>query len=140
MNDAAVVRIVQPVADGNADTKLVGQAQGAPGGNDRLQAASFEIFHDQVGVAVLAAEIVDGDNILVLQAGRGPRFHVESLHQGWVRPDNHLDRHQPVQLRITGLVHHPHATPADQVDDLVLADFCGLADQIRPLFPVREVS
>ena len=58
-----------------------------------------------------------------------PRFYIESFQEGRVHPNNHLDRDEPIELRITRLVHDAHSTSTDSAKNLVLAYCCRLLQQ-----------
>ena len=67
------------------------------------------------------AEIVDRDDVRMAEHGHRPGFAGEPLGEGRVLADlrrEDLQRHQPVEPLLAGLVDHAHAAPADQFQDL----------------------
>jgi hypothetical protein len=87
-----------------------------------LQRAAAAEFQDDVRQAGLLADLVDLHDIGVLQAGDGLRLGAEARQLGLpgVCPrQDHLQRHQSIQLPVPRLVHHAHASPAQFAKDLV---------------------
>ena len=63
----------------------------------------------------------------MLQTAGGLGLTKETLKQVriiGVAAGHHLDGYEAVQIRIGGLVNHTHAATTDDVDDVVLTDFC----------------
>ena len=75
--------------------------------------------------AVMIAEIEDGDDIGVVQPGGGARLVAEAtavlLIVAELRVQD-LERHAGRQRLALGLVHDPHAAPADEPDDPIIAE------------------
>jgi hypothetical protein len=60
--------------------------------------------------------LVDGDDIWMLQFGRGPGFMEEPLNLGFTGQapgQDHLQSYVTVQTHLPGPVHHSHAASPD---------------------------
>ena len=106
---------------------LRGQPQGLldaqrPRGDEVAQVGALDELHDEVGDAVDAALVVDGDDAGVGQARRGAGLAPEAGDEvggvGQVRV-HHLQGHAPVQAPVPGDVDGGHAAAGDPVDDFV---------------------
>ena len=52
---------------------------GRPYGNQFLQRLAFDIFHGDEDLAFVLADLVDGDDVGMVQCGRGLGFALEAL-------------------------------------------------------------
>ncbi len=82
----------------------------------RIEPEALNELHDIVGEAVVLAHTEYGDNVGVVQLGRGARFAFEpqlllGVHQGLMR--QHLESDMPAQRDLLGLVNDPHPTVTD---------------------------
>ena len=129
MNDPARVREAQTITDPDDDAQLLRYREVLAGSDDAVEALAFEVFHDQVGEAILVSELVNRDNILVLKAAGGFCFPVKSFQQFGIlaeKSGQHLDCDRPADTRIRGPVDDTHTTPADDTGDVVFSDSGGL--------------
>ena len=95
-----------------------------------VEGAGVNVFHDQVGHAVLLAVVHDDQDVGVPQLGDRPGLLPKALDEGLVlvgevgRQDLH--GHVAFQRRLVGLEHRAHAPLADLLQDLISAQ--SLAD------------
>ena len=105
------------------------QSLGPPQFMDDLgKAASLDVLHRVERHAPLGADGEDRHDVVVVQAGSGLGFELEPLELAGVERRGHgedLERHAAVQRTLLGLVHDPHAAPADLADDPVIAEDPG---------------
>ena len=106
---------------------LVGVQPGA-------QAAAGNQLHAEILLTLVFAYLVDGDDAGVVKLSHGLGFVLEAAKVDIVGEDagpDHLQRHQPVEGDLAGLVHHPHAAAAQLLVDLVVAEIAhpGAAGQ-----------
>ena len=87
------------------------------------QVQAVHILHDEKRHALDLAEFVDGDDVGMIQPGQGAGLAVEAFGKirapGGLRREN-LERHDPVQHRLAGLINRPHAAFADQGENFEL--------------------
>ena len=110
-------------------------AQSAPGG---------ELEH-QIRPLVVLTDAVDGDDIRVAEPGGGQGLGAEPIALAWVGVsalEHHLQRHQPVELRVAGLIDDPHAATAQDPEYLVVADAirCRRLDRNRRVSIIGELK
>ena len=106
MKDTFLVSIRKSVADLADDLQLVDD--GKRGSAQRLfQRLAVEVLHDDVGAAILLAEVVYRDDVLVVEHA-GARFHKKPLAQLGSRVGEGLDRDFTPDVLV--------------FDDLILAD------------------
>ena len=75
-------------------------------------------------------DFVNSANIGMVQSGRRTRFPAEALQRLRVFGNivrQKLQSHHATELRVLSLVHYPHATTAQLLDNAVVRN--GLADQ-----------
>ncbi len=84
-----------------------------------------DILHGQKGKALVLADLEDLDDVGMHQLGGRlglvpqPRPFPQA---GVLAGQDHLERDDPAQAGLAGLVHDPHAPAADLLEDLVVAD------------------
>jgi hypothetical protein len=104
------------------DRQRLGRGQPAPVGQQLAQGAPAYVLHHQVGQAVMAALVVDGDHVGVGQPGDGLGLVGEALQEARVtgvgRVDD-LQRDRTLQPLVHGGVDGRHATPRDPATDAV---------------------
>ncbi len=129
VHDAALVRVIERVGQGQADPQdvAVGQLVVCL---ELCEGAPLDQLGDQVAGAVLLPGVVDRDDPRVLQAGGGHRLAPRPQRRGAVGGD-HLDRHIAVQRLVEGLVDRAEATRAEPAAQAVAAqhEACGFLDQ-----------
>ena len=82
-----------------------------PLGDALLERHAVEILHDNAGAAVLLADVMNGADVRVVQRGRGTRLPLEPAERVRIARDGFgqkLERDEPVQASVLGLVHHAH--------------------------------
>ena len=136
VDDALGVGEGEAVRDLLHDVELVPQVVQAPGADDLLEVHALEELHRHVEAALLLAEVEDGDDVQVVQAGGGLGLAAEPLHEvvvGGEHAGHRLDGDEPVEDGVPGLVDLAHGPLADAGDDLVLADAGQIHDSQKPL-------
>src|SRR5690606_27589756 len=91
-------------------------------GDAFLERAAGDVLRGQVVDAGVAADIVDGDQVRMLQLGGDPALAEEAageLAVGRQRRRHHLQRHLAVERFLHGQEHRGHAALADRPDDPV---------------------
>ena len=71
------------------------------------------------------ADFVDGDDVGMLEAGGRDGFGAKALDElrAGLRPEQqHLERDNPVQALLPGLIDDPHPAPRDLLQQLVVAE------------------
>jgi hypothetical protein len=125
MDDVLGVGEGQPVADLLHDLELLFEGLGRVGSDQVFEVFPLEQLHGHVDLALLLAEVVDGDDVRVVEAGGGPRLALEALAQlvvGAKAGGDRLDGDKAVQDGILGLVHDAHGPLAERSEDLVLPE------------------
>ena len=118
------VRVVQPVGSLGADLQDAGKGKGFLLLEEGFEVRPLQQFHDDVGSAPLLAQVVDGDDVHMVEVGRGAGLHVKPLAEVGVVGElagHGLDGHFPVQDRVEGLVDDAHGAPADDPVQIVFA-------------------
>src|SRR5437870_8485368 len=96
-----------------------------PTGEPLAQSLALEELRDNVGRAVVGAEVVDGENIRVVQLARRPRFCFEPTQAiricCEIREQN-LDCYIARQACVATPVNLAHAAGADRRQDLIRAE------------------
>jgi hypothetical protein len=115
-----------------------------PGGPDRLrvaadgigQAAAVDEVHAEVVLAVVLADLVDGDEVRVLEVAGRLGLEAEPLHllggRQLARPD-HLQGDGAVQANLPGAPDDAHAALGDLLQQLVVAEIAHAAESRRPM-------
>ena len=139
VNKAALMCIVECAGElvDNVHNALV--REGATCLDEPCQRAPFYVFHGNVVYVVLAAHVIDGDDVRMLQGGRRTRFTQKACHHVRIHcllGGEDLDRHRVFQHRVIALVDGGHAAGTDLCDDVVLPQ--GLANQGHTFGPLCE--
>ena len=82
-------------------------------------------IHREVMLAVALPDFVNADDVRMPQAAGRFRLALKSPHvMGRSQPagQNHLHRHQPAQVGLSGFVHHAHPAPAGLGEQFVFAE------------------
>jgi hypothetical protein len=91
------------------------RSQGELGRRSGAEAGSVDELHDEEGDAAVLAHVVHGDDVGVVQRGRGTRLAHEALarvgRRGRIRQD--LDRDVAVQVEIARAVDDPHPAASE---------------------------
>ena len=143
VNDAGRVRAGQGVGDLDAVLQQLGRLQAAARDHAVQRAARDELHDDEIH-AVFVADVVDGDDIGMIQRGRGLGF----LHEAQLA----LARWPPVsgvrtliatrrlQLRIASLVDDTHAALAQRLDNLVVSNGAANHGAVSPPSLLQELD
>jgi len=121
------VRVVEPAADLGDDVDAVLEPLGLLLLHELSEARALQELHHDVGraFALELAEIEDGDDVRVLEVRRGLRLPLKAAAHLLLDEElfrHHLDRHQAIEPRITGLVDGPHGAATELRQDLVFSD------------------
>jgi hypothetical protein len=76
-------------------------------------------------LAVVFADFVDRHDVRMLQVRNGLSLGMEALDLRRAGQDarlDHLQRHRPVKADLARLIHHPHATAGEQLQQFVIAE------------------
>ena len=93
--------------------------------DDPLQVEPLDELHGDVGLALLLSHVVHGHDVAVLQAAGGLGFAQEAGLQfgAFGLAGRHgLQGHLALEVGIESFVDGAHASPADHLPDLILAD------------------
>src|SRR2546423_1728931 len=99
----------------------------------RIRPSAVDKVQPEVEVAVALPDVVDLDDVRMLEPAGSRGFPQESqlLVLARERPREHdLERDDPVQVALAGLVDGSHAAPRDLLQDLILAA-CEEARAVR---------
>jgi hypothetical protein len=94
-----------------------------------LQRHPVEVLHNDEGLAVVFANLVNGADVRVIQSRGRPGFTLETFERLRTRGDvlrQKLECYEAAELEVLGLVNHAHAAPAELIDNAVMRN--GLAD------------
>ena len=126
MNDAAAVRVSQAIAGLHDVSQLFYDGDFPVAGDDLIERLAVEELHHQIGIALMIAQVIDDDDVGVLQHAGGFGLTVEALEQVGIlgkAAGHHLDGDDALDEVIHRLVHDAHAALAQNLNDVVLADF-----------------
>ena len=125
MDDPVGVRKGEAVADLIDEVELGLQAHRPLPVDDLLEVRPLQQLHGDVQMSLLFAEVVDGDDVRVVEAGGRLRLAQEAPPKVVVGADpraHGLDGDVAAQDRVVGAVDVAHRSLADLGDDLVLAE------------------
>ena len=125
VDDAARVRLGEPVENLRSDANGFLDRHG-PTFDPFPKSLPVTVGHGDERPTVFGlADLVDRADVGVIQSGRGPGFpqkaSLGSLFSAEVRRQE-LQRHEPVQLEVPGLVDHSHTALAEALEDLEMRD------------------
>ena len=132
VDDPLLVRRGEAVRDLQRVVDRLSRRQ-LPARERRAQRLAFEQLLNDVGRALVRADVVDGRDVGVVQDSRGPRLLLEAAQAVGVRGERRrqdLDRHVAAQPRILRPVDLSHPARAERREDLVGAQPCS-ADQTQ---------
>ena len=90
-----------------------------------LERRAVEILHDHARATVLLGDVMNGADVRMVQRGRRTRLSLEPAERVRIPGDGlgeKLERDEPVQADILGLVHDAHPASAYLPDDAVVGD------------------
>ncbi len=124
MYQPLAVRVVKSQGHLPGDLAGIGHRQPPAAADQGRQVPAFHVFHYQEAKTGVLAGVGRGDQVDVVQAAYGLDFARKSLQGltvgGPIGPQ-HLQRHQPLQSPVPGLVDHAHAAPTQLLNDLIIA-------------------
>ncbi len=129
------------------DAVLVGEGEAAADLDDQLDALARversappdqlgqrlarDVLHGDERLAVVLADVVDGDDVRVLQPRRQPRLALEALADVGVVDAQHLDRDEAIDGRVEGQEQRAHAALAEALADAIAIDGLGQLHGVR---------
>ncbi len=142
VDHALAMRIVERVEDLSHQAHGIGGLEPLAPFEALPQVAPGDVLHRDERRAGVLVEVVDRDDVRMIQTSRGLRLAAESrehdrrvLALKLVGADR-LQRDDPLDHRIVGLVDDAHGPAAELAADLVLAQLLSHSDEKR----VRKVS
>jgi hypothetical protein len=124
MDDADAMRGAQGVANLDRDGQRLVEPQ-RPALEAIVQRFAVEQFHDQVVDGLVAADVMDGADMRVVERRNRPRFLLEALPRlgvGRARAGDDLDGDRAIEPRVPRFVDLAHAARAERGEDLVDAE------------------
>jgi hypothetical protein len=131
VDQAGRVRCRQPFGRFPRDPQHLGGGWLRLLAHSRVEGLPFQVFHRQEGDAAVFADLVDGDNVIVLDRGGGAGLAGEAFACRFADAQAGLHRfhgNEAAQRRILGLEDDTHAAGAEDLLDAVRAepaDFVG---------------
>ena len=126
MHHAAGVRLGERFADLRGDVDRARRRQTARLLDGVPEVAPVEMLHREIEHAVgQGAVVVDGDDVRMIERGRGARFEVEARRHLRItrqRRVQQLDHGAATHGRLVGEIDRAHSTLADLLDENVLID------------------
>ena len=125
MDDAGRVRLGEAVGDLVADVEQLARRE-RPALHELTERLAIHELHGDVDGRVRRTDLVDGDDVVVVEGGRGARLLLEAaaairISGELFRQD--LDRHLAAQPRVARPVDLAHAAGAERRENLVRAEF-----------------
>ena len=133
VQDAVLVGLFQGL--GNGPGHALGLLQPRRRLLDALaQGLALQVLQGHVGGALVLPSSVDGDDVGVVEAGRGPGLEDEPVH-GLLGADavrvDHLEGHLAPQLGVPGQVDLPHAAAAQEPHHLEVVHHLARIEYLR---------
>src|SRR5208337_2729824 len=114
MDDALGVGGVERIGDLDAQQKQRVEFHGTVA-DEMLQRCAVEVLHDDVGLAVLLAYVVDGADIGMIEGGCGSSLAAEALERlavsGYIFGEE-FEGDEAVEAGVLGFVHDAHTAAA----------------------------
>src|SRR5262249_28070883 len=124
MNDPALVRPGERIGD--LDRVVDGAAHVEPtASDDVLQESALDVLHRDEVEPLERADLVDRDDVRMIQRGRSARFPGQPRPAVVVardHPGDNFQGHGTLELLVETLVDLAHAAPAEQLQDLEVAE------------------
>lgn len=130
MNDAALMRVLDRLANGDHQIEVLASAElvivGVP---DQRQAV--DQFHGEVRLhtegCVGGSRFVNLRDVGMMQPSQNLRLLLEAPNQIAARPagSDDLERDQPTRLLLFGFIHGAHAAFAEKTQDAISANVSG---------------
>jgi hypothetical protein len=122
MDDAFAVGAVERVADLDRDRQRFSHWNHRRSTQPIRERLAFEILEHQVVEVSVAADVVNGTDVRIVQRGNDPRFVLEALPRfriGRERAGEHLDGNRAIETGVTRAIDLAHAARAKRGDDFV---------------------
>jgi hypothetical protein len=90
-----------------------------------VEAAALDQLHGEEVLPFVLADLVDGHDVEMVQAGRILRLAAKALdlgEGGQLARQDHLERHGPLEASLPGFVDDPHAAAGDFLHQFVIAE------------------
>ena len=139
MNDAALVRPVERRGNLGGDVEGLGRRKRPAQEPCRQRLALEKLHHEEIDAAV-AADVVHGADVWMVQRGNRARLMLEPFTRplvGGALQGQHLDRHRAIEARIASPVHVAHASTTDQGGKVIRSD--SLAREVRKPSGASEI-
>ena len=104
---------------------------------------ALEQFHGDEGLPIVLIDLVDGTNVLVIERGRRPRFHLETLQRLRIPGEiagQEFQRDAASEFQVLRLVNHAHATTADLPQHAIVRNGFASQEFSRLSISRRQVS
>ena len=122
-------------------TSTTSRTGSGPFADARRQQLAFDVLHDdEVGAAVLADVVGDGD-VRGAQHRGGARLVQQprpAFRIGLERRRQELERHRPAEPHILGAIHLAHSAGAKALADPIVLDGCAYHGDLRRAGPVAS--
>jgi hypothetical protein len=125
MDDAVRVRVLDTFADLDCQIELARQAHPLRTRQTLLQIFPIQIFHGEVRLALVLAQVVDGHDVFVRQVPGGASLSEEALPQlriELLRSQYELERHDPLEDGVERAVDDAHAALSELFLELIPAE------------------
>ena len=122
VNDSGAVCPVDRGADLNGDVERLVHLQLRRTAQPVSECFPFEKLEDQIIELAVAADVVDGADVRIVQRGNDARLLLEALARfgiGGECAGQNLDGHRAIEPGVAGAIDLAHAARADRRDDLV---------------------
>ena len=129
-----------------ADAQHLGHRELALALQSHVQRLAFEKLHGQEGHAAILADLVNGDDVVVLDRRRGSGLTQEALPgtlAGSQGRQHRLEGNDPIQMRVLGAEDDAHAPDSEDLQDTVRAKPAQFPFRLRrgqPVVQLRRVS
>jgi hypothetical protein len=125
VDDPPLVGVGEPAAELGHHVELLDDRQGLARTQHRLEVGPGEQLHGDERQSAVLAQLVDGDDVRVLEAGGCLGLDLEPAPavgvEGPLRVEG-LDRDLALERLVEAAVHHPHPAAADAARDHIAAD------------------
>src|SRR5436190_19568607 len=92
-----------------------------------VELAAFDKFHAEIALGVALADLVDGNNAWMLEAGSGFCFPPKALEMCFGGPGakaDHLQRDGAIETFLMRTIHYALTAPANFLQQFVIAEVC----------------
>jgi len=124
VKDTVLMSIMNGFSNGLQVPGGIERRQG-PIPQQRCEILTCDQVHGKIMLSLVLTNLMDLDDVRVLQARDGFRLRPESLHltlTGKAPAQDHLERDDPVQADLPGLVNDPHPAAGDFRQEFVISE------------------